>query len=205
MQISRERKLNHFYYLFQDGMTVLDVGVSTESREGIPERNYFLKYFRYAPEYYTGLGIQDMSRMEEFFPGKRFVQYPGGQFPFKEREFDWVFSNAVIEHVGDNEAQVYFLNEMLRVADNVFFTTPNKYFPFESHANILLLHWNNALFRKWCKKNRSWLSKDNLNLFSYYRLKNLLISSNASSYVIDKNRFLGLPMTFTVTCKADIT
>jgi ubiquinone/menaquinone biosynthesis C-methylase UbiE len=54
--------------------------------------------------------------MEVLFPGKRFVQYAGGRFPFSNKTFDWVFSNAVIEHVGDENAQLLFLNEMMRVA-----------------------------------------------------------------------------------------
>jgi len=91
--------------------------------------NYFLKTFRYGSEHYTGLGIQDLSNMGNLYPGKTFVAYPGGRFPFEDNEFDWVFSNAVIEHVGDDADQVMFVNEMLRVARNVFFTTPNKYFP----------------------------------------------------------------------------
>jgi hypothetical protein len=52
----------------------------------------------------------------------------------------------VTEHVGDEEAQIQFVNEMLRVARNVLFTTPSKYFPVESHTNTLLLHWHDGLF-----------------------------------------------------------
>jgi hypothetical protein len=199
--ISRERKMAHFYSLFKEGMKVLDVGVSSESepKRGAAVRNYFLKNFRYAPEYYTGLGVQDLSCMEELFPGKRFVQYSGGKFPFEDDAFDWVFSNAVIEHVGDEEAELFFLNEMLRVAKNVYFTTPNKYFPVESHTNVFFLHWNDNFFYEWCGKNTTW-RKENLYLFSHSRLVRLLRSSNASDYRITINRFLGLPMTFTVIC-----
>ncbi|MDH4232720.1 MAG: class I SAM-dependent methyltransferase [Nitrospirota bacterium] len=198
--LSREKKMAHFYSLFKVGMTVLDVGVSAESKPGSPMRNYFLKTFRYAPKYYTGLGVQDLSGMEELFPGKRFVQYSGGKFPFENNEFDWVFSNAVIEHVGDDEAQLFFLNEMLRVAKNVYFTTPNKYFPVESHTNVFFLHWNNKVFYEWCRRYTTTWRKENLYLFSYDRLKRLVQCSTASKYAIKNNRVLGLPMTFTVTC-----
>jgi hypothetical protein len=120
MLASRERKLEHFYSLFERGQTVLDVGVSTDSG---PHRatNYFLKTFRYDPDTYTGLGVQDLYSVERSFPAMRFVRYPGGAFPFSDKQFDWAFSNAVIEHVGGEEAQLLFMNELMRVAHNAFF------------------------------------------------------------------------------------
>lgn len=202
MKISRDQKLRQFYSFYKEGMTVLDVGVSSESGAKLAALNYFVKHFRYDPKYYTGLGIQNLSGMDVLFPGKRFIQYPGGTFPFRDDAYDWVFSNAVIEHVGDDKAQLHFINEMLRVAKNVFFTTPNKYFPVESHTNLLFLHWNNALFYKWCRTHGR--RTDNLYLFSYRRLKSLLDRSKASIYTIHKNRTLGIPMTFTVIGQSSI-
>lgn len=197
MEFSRQKKLRHFYSLFKEGESVLDVGVSSESKKGLPTRNYFLKNYRYDPGTYMGLGVQDLTGMENLFPGKQFAQYPGGKFPFSDKEFDWVFSNAVIEHVGDDDAQLLFLNEMIRVANNVFFTTPNRYFPVESHTNVVFLHWSDELFFRWCEKYKPWANRDSLNLLSSRRLQNLLKDSNATSFLIYKNRFVGIPMTFT--------
>ena len=195
--LSRTNKLQHFYSIFKNGESVLDVGVSAETNRGLQSRNYFLKNYKYSPETYVGLGVQDLTGMESLFPKKRFVQYLGGEFPFADKEFDWVFSNAVIEHVGNDEDQLLFLNEMMRVAKNVFFTTPNKYFPIESHTNVFFLHWHNQLFNYWRKKNNS---KGCIYLFSIQRLKKLLESSNAESFLVYKNRFMGIPMTLTITC-----
>lgn len=200
MRFSRERKIRHFYSYFEDGMTVLDAGVSAESTRLLPSANYFVKNFRFNSEYYTGLGVQDLSQMERIYPGKQFVQYQGGVFPFEDNQFDWVFSNAVIEHVGGDSEQLCFLNEMLRVGRKVFFTTPNKYFPIETHTNIPFLHWNNALFYWWCMKTKRYIRKDNLYLFSINRLKRILKLSNAAKFSIHKNRLFGLTMTFTVVC-----
>ena len=110
--------------------------------------------------------------MERLFPGKRFVRYPGGRFPFADQEFEWVFSNAVIEHVGGPADQLEFINEMLRVGRDVFFTTPNKYFPFETHTNAFFLHWNNALFHWWCDKTGRSRRKQNLRLLSFAASRN---------------------------------
>ncbi len=63
------------------------------------------------------------------------VMADGCRLPFASRSFDWVFSNAVIEHVGGWERQRAFANEIRRVAARGFFvTTPNKYFPIEPHT-----------------------------------------------------------------------
>ena len=196
---SREKKINHFYSHFEAGESVLDAGVS-RLRWRLPLSNLFLKTYRYDPETYTGLGIEDMTGMEYLFPGKSFVQYPGGIFPFPDKAFDWVFSNAVIEHVGDTDAQLLFLNEMLRVSRNVFFTTPNKYFPIESHTGVFFLHWHDELFNKWRKKNADRITRSHINLLSYISLRKLLNESKANLYTIFRNRFLAIPMTFTVIC-----
>ena len=200
---SRMKKVTHFRSLYREGTKVLDVGVSSETEKGPPTRNYFLKNFAYDPKYYTGLGIQDLKGMERLFPGKRFVRYPGGRFPFADREFEWVFSNAVIEHVGGPKEQLAFINEMLRVGRKVFFTTPNKYFPFESHTNAFLVHWNDALFHRWCDMTGRGRRKENLRLLSRRSLEKLLQLSNATSYVLKKDRFMGITMTITAICTSD--
>ena len=59
----------------------------------------------------------------------------GCRLPFESGSFDWVFSNAVIEHVGDRNKQKQFANEIRRVAAKGYFvTTPNKFFPIEPHT-----------------------------------------------------------------------
>ena len=61
--------------------------------------------------------------------------------PFPDQSFDVVFSNAVIEHVGDVERQRQFVAEALRVGRRVFVTTPNRWFPIEVHTRLPLVHW----------------------------------------------------------------
>jgi len=54
-------------------------------------------------------------------------------YQFKENEFDVVFSNSVIEHVGDYSRQQKMRDEILRVGKYSFIQTPNFYFPIEPH------------------------------------------------------------------------
>lgn len=199
MAVSRKRKLAHFYSLCSGGR-ILDAGVSGQAR--IEGENIFLESFRYPDEHYTGLGIEDLSELRVKHPKKQFVTYDGKIFPFSNDAFDWVFSNAVIEHVGDDEDQLRFVNEMIRVGKNVFFTTPNKYFPVESHTNALLLHWlPGDYFYDWCARHRFSWKRSNLYLFSQTRLQKLMKNSDAKDFSIFQNRFAGWPMTFTVVCR----
>jgi len=198
---SRNRKLDDFYSLCPPTASVLDVGVT--GNEINNATNLFLKNFRFSDEQYTGLAVQPMEGMRKKHPGKRFVEYPGGVFPFADGEFDWVFSNAVIEHVGNRADQLLFLNEMLRVGKNVFFTTPNKWFPIESHTNVFFRHWFDASFYEWCRRNNRHWTVDNLLLLGAGDLANVLKQSNADHYRVRKNRTLGWPMTFTVVCSRE--
>lgn len=52
---------------------------------------------------------------------------------FSNNEFDVVFSNSVIEHVGNYNDQLQMANEVMRVGKRYFVQTPNLYFPIEPH------------------------------------------------------------------------
>ena len=68
------------------------------------------------------------------------IQADGLALPFPDKEFDLVFSNAVIEHVGNESDQLQFIREHSRVGKNWMITTPNRLFPIESHTQILIRH-----------------------------------------------------------------
>ena len=72
------------------------------------------------------------------------VQADGRDLPFPDKSFDLVLSNAVIEHVGDFEDQLRFINEHERVGRTWILTTPNRIFPVESHTRVLFVHMRRA-------------------------------------------------------------
>jgi len=61
--------------------------------------------------------------------------------PFADGAFNVVVFFAVLEHVGDREAQRTFVRELLRVGRKLYLTTPNRGFPLELHTFLPLLHW----------------------------------------------------------------
>ena len=59
----------------------------------------------------------------------------GATLPFADGAFDLGFSNAVVEHVaGGRDGQRQFVAELCRVAQRVFVTTPNRWFPLDPHT-----------------------------------------------------------------------
>jgi hypothetical protein len=52
---------------------------------------------------------------------------------FGDNGFDVVFSNSVIEHVGDYTQQRRMAEEVRRVGRKYFIQTPNRFFPIEPH------------------------------------------------------------------------
>lgn len=65
----------------------------------------------------------------------------GRRLPFRDGTFDVVFSNSVIEHVGDAASQESFAREVARVGRGYWVQTPNRWFPVEQHLLTPFIHW----------------------------------------------------------------
>jgi len=73
--------------------------------------------------------------------GSSWVAGDGRSLPFRDGAFEVVFSNSVIEHVGDRESQARFAGEIMRVGRRFWVQTPNRWFPLEQHLLLPLAHW----------------------------------------------------------------
>lgn len=78
---------------------------------------------------------------EEQRGAAEWVAADGRALPFADASFDIVFSNSVIEHVGDAESQGRFAREVERVGRGFWVQTPNRWFPVEQHLLTPFVHW----------------------------------------------------------------
>jgi hypothetical protein len=122
------------------GTRVLDVGGSSEIWNYVSVRPR-LTILNLAPAVQNG-------KADELY-----VAADGCALPFPDASFDIVFSNSVIEHVGDAENQKRFASEVARVGRRYWVQTPNRYAPFEMHVMLPFVHllpkrWQLAVVRK---------------------------------------------------------
>ena len=101
--------------------------------------------------------IADIQDFSKFYKDKKFVQIKEKNLPFKDKEFDFVISSHVIEHVEDFE---FFIKELERISskgyielptrlgDNLVFENKNDHiwwFYFDDVENILKASKRNQL------------------------------------------------------------
>jgi SAM-dependent methyltransferase len=124
---------------------VLDVGVDevgfgdAGGQSGCTTHNFFEELYPW-PHRVTALGLHEGAGFRARYPDVPYVQGDACALPFPEGAFDVVFSNAVLEHVGDRDRQRDLVAEALRVGRRVFLTTPNRWFPVELHTRLPLVH-----------------------------------------------------------------
>jgi len=163
----------------EPGSSILDVGVSDVVNDGanLLERKY--------PHLHnvTACGIGECVDFVRAFPDVTFRRIePNRRLPFEDGAFDIANSNAVLEHVGGQDNQIFFLRELLRVAKRVFVTVPNQFFPVEHHTAIPLLHFTDYGFKLACNAlgKSAWTDPSNLTFLTRKKLWRLVDDLNAN-------------------------
>lgn len=195
---AHQRRKMYALFLLTTGIqrqdTVLDLGVTSD--RSYSHSNYLEQWYPYKDRI-TASGMDDASFLEEMHPGLRFVLADGRNLPFTDKEFDYVHSSAVLEHVGSREKQAAFLREAWRVArKGVFFTTPNRWFPIEFHTLMPFAHWLPAsAFQKLCVMRglEFFASEDNLNLLSASQLRQLAAETGLENIKVGSVTLAGWP------------
>jgi SAM-dependent methyltransferase len=80
---------------------------------------------------------------------------------FEDGQFDCVFSNSVIEHVGPADKQADFACEVRRLGKSYWVQTPSKWFPIEAHCGMPFWWFYPARLQQyfiegWRRKLPSW-------------------------------------------------
>lgn len=162
------------YFRPKPETTILDVGVTSD--DCFQESNYFEQLYPY-PHRITCVGTEDGSHLEARYPGLTYSRVkPGEPLPFTDCAFDIVFSNAVVEHVGNRTAQAAFVRELCRVGKAFFITTPNRWFPVEHHSGLPFLHYLPApIYRGLLRRTRYqyWAKEAHLNILTRSTLSTL--------------------------------
>ena len=125
----RKKRSLLFMSLFkiEDGMNILDVGGHPKIWDHIP-----------IPLKITCLNLPGVIKNNHTSHHQiTYVNGDGCHMPqFKIDSFDIVFSNSVIEHVGNSKNRKLFASEIRRISKNYWVQTPHKYFPIEAHSGM---------------------------------------------------------------------
>jgi SAM-dependent methyltransferase len=143
---NRRRKLALFMERIRPGpqTRVVDVGVGDTgfgTEPGVASSHNFFEALYPWPERITAVSDVPLPNFAQEFPAITTVTASGTDLPFEDDAFDVAFSNAVVEHVGSRDEQRRFVAELCRVAPRVFLSTPNRWFPLETHTLVPFVHW----------------------------------------------------------------
>lgn len=139
---SRLFKLALFHRIFRpaEHMRILDVGAETH-----PDGDRGLQLvdsYSWKPRITAvNLSKEHICLIRKRYPQVKAVVGDACNLPFDDKHFDIVYSNAVIEHVGDFARQKRMAEEIMRVGKRWFVTTPNRWYPFELHLRLPLVRW----------------------------------------------------------------
>ena len=138
-------------------------------------------------------------------PGQKYVVGDATDLPFDDQSFDLVFSNSVIEHLGNFQKQAAFARESLRVGRGCWIQTPAREFPIEPHFITPFIHWFSIPMQKKLLRNFTlwgWLQRPAPSVIDSVLAELRLMSEPEVRHcfpgcILYTESFLGLPKSYT--------
>jgi hypothetical protein len=158
------------------------------------------------PAQITLLNIESNTPPAESAPGKQMARVVGDgcALTFRDRSFDVVFSNSVIEHVGTWKRQQSFAAECRRVGGRMWVQTPAREFFIEPHLIAPFIHWLPRAMQRRLIRNftlRGWIDRpaprevevflNEVRLLTYVEMRTLF-----PDCTILRERFFGLTKSY---------
>ncbi len=141
-------------------LALLDIGTGSGEISQVLSRAYRV----------ISIDLIDQRRMDD---GYLFVRADSEHLPFPDSSYDVIVSNHVIEHVHDARRHLAEISRVLRPGGVAYLATPNRWWPWEVHYRIPLLHYlppryfNSVL--RWLKRYR-----EDIRLLSWRELRRLV-------------------------------
>lgn len=100
-------------------------------------------YLPQIPKRIDCLNIHPIGWSEESAPNHHITTVVGNgcALDYPDNHYDILYSNSVIEHVGEWERQCDFASEVRRVGKKIWIQTPAFSCPIEPHFFALFVHW----------------------------------------------------------------
>ena len=113
--------------------TILDLGGTVQYWKSVE-----FKYFDTAE--FTLLNLEEFDVPEDYSNITSVAGDATDLHGYADKQFDLVFSNSCIEHVGGFEAQKRMAAEMVRTGKHYYLQTPNKWFILDPHWRVPFVH-----------------------------------------------------------------
>ncbi len=151
---ARKRRTEKFVRLMapRDGLRVLDLGGQPEIWDGVGARLNI-----------TILNLPGIANSQHRSHHQiSYVEGDACNMPeYQSGDFDLVFSNSVIEHVGSTEKRTMFAREVRRLNAPFWVQTPYKYYPIEAHCGMPFWwlypkSWRDYFLNRWRRQLPAW-------------------------------------------------
>ena len=137
---SRNERLTRLLSTLPKPISVLDVGGTTDywATVGLP------------PEVFRRIVLLNTFEQATKGPFVSVIADARDLSQYSEAQFDLVFSNSVIGHVGGFDDQLRMAREVMRVGKHFFLQTPNHGFPIDWRTLVPFFHFLPVNAQAWC-------------------------------------------------------